>query len=78
MDVKIKLTQTAHIPDETWIESEEHPVQPVATNYAGAVLGVGIKTARRLIREGKAEIADGQRPFDLDDEEDEDDEDLRS
>ncbi len=52
--MKIQLTKTTPIPDETWEKSSAHPVQPVATNYAGTVLEVGDELGERLIREGNA------------------------
>lgn len=52
--MKIKLIATAHIPDENWVESTEHPVQQKATNYAGAELEVSDAVAEELIRDGKA------------------------
>ena len=51
---KIKLTKTTPIPDETWKASKEQPVQPVATNYAGAELEVSEELAARLVQEGCA------------------------
>ena len=50
----IKLTKTAAIPDESWKASKEHPVQPVATNYAGAEIEVSAELADRLVQEGRA------------------------
>jgi hypothetical protein len=54
--MKIQLTKTTPIPDETWKPSKEHPVQPVATNYAGAELEVSKELADRLVGEGCAVI----------------------
>lgn len=54
--MKIQLTKTTPIPDETWKKSKEHPVQPVATNYAGAELEVSEQLGQRLVDEGCAVI----------------------
>jgi hypothetical protein len=56
--MKIKLLETCHIPDETWIESEEVPVRPFATNYAGARIEVTTETALPLIRDRRAVALD--------------------
>lgn len=56
--MKIKLLETCHIPDEVWTKTEEHPEQPIATNYAGAVLEISKENALPLIRDRKAVALD--------------------
>jgi hypothetical protein len=56
--MKIKLLETCHIPDEVWQKSEEHPTQPFATNYAGAVIEVSTQVALPLVRDRKAVAVD--------------------
>lgn len=64
--MKIKLTQTAHIPDEGWDpedpENEGKP-RPVATNYAGATLEVSDELGEQLITDGKAVDMDAPPPI---------------
>ena len=54
--MKIKLTQTAQIPDEGWDpeKAEKGATRPSATNYAGTVLEVGEKVGAQLIADGFA------------------------